>query len=278
MVIGIIALLIGILLPSLLTARESARRTACLSNLRQLGTAVIEYSIKYKGSYCPVGYMKLAGGSHIRMLNTTAYYNRSDGSGAIMLGLLVSAGLIKDGKPYYCPSETNPQWMYDYDAPGGLTDPLSANPWPFDPPGTQRETRLGYACRPAVAWVMPPPTTTPPGPAQKFQNIVSAATNMPRIRDFKNKAIIADANMTPIHLKSRHKTGVNVMYGTGAAKWVPKEQFMKLGAAYTSIPYPPNDNAVYNTGYNAALLNDVSPINGAPLPNPTGLWIDYDRY
>jgi hypothetical protein len=101
---------------------------------------------------------------------------------------------------------------------------------------------------------------------------------MPRLRDFRAKALIADANMTPLHLKSRHQKGVNVMYGTGAAKWVPREQFMKLGSTYATIPYPPNDNAVYNTGYNAALLNDVSPINGAPLPNPTGLWIDYDKY
>jgi prepilin-type N-terminal cleavage/methylation domain-containing protein/prepilin-type processing-associated H-X9-DG protein len=43
-VIGIIAVLVGILLPSLGRARESARRTACLSNLRQLGIAMITYS------------------------------------------------------------------------------------------------------------------------------------------------------------------------------------------------------------------------------------------
>ena len=42
-VIGIIALLIGILLPALSKARESANKVACMSNLRQLGLGVFQY-------------------------------------------------------------------------------------------------------------------------------------------------------------------------------------------------------------------------------------------
>jgi prepilin-type N-terminal cleavage/methylation domain-containing protein len=42
-VIGVIAVLIGILLPVLSRARAQANRVACLSNIKQLGTAILMY-------------------------------------------------------------------------------------------------------------------------------------------------------------------------------------------------------------------------------------------
>lgn len=46
-VISIIALLIGILLPALSQARETARSVACLSNIRQLTIAQLNYANQY---------------------------------------------------------------------------------------------------------------------------------------------------------------------------------------------------------------------------------------
>lgn len=51
-VIAIIALLIGILLPSLGKAREAAKQVQCASNLRQMGLGFTAYAGSNKGYYC----------------------------------------------------------------------------------------------------------------------------------------------------------------------------------------------------------------------------------
>ncbi|MEM6391492.1 MAG: prepilin-type N-terminal cleavage/methylation domain-containing protein [Planctomycetota bacterium] len=54
-VISIIALLIAILLPALGSARDAARQTACLSNTRQNGIALLMYAEDFDGRY-PAGF------------------------------------------------------------------------------------------------------------------------------------------------------------------------------------------------------------------------------
>jgi prepilin-type N-terminal cleavage/methylation domain-containing protein/prepilin-type processing-associated H-X9-DG protein len=66
-VIGIIALLISILLPSLNRAREQANRVKCASNLRQIGQGIQMYANENKGNF-PRTYFQV--GSAIKVDNT----------------------------------------------------------------------------------------------------------------------------------------------------------------------------------------------------------------
>jgi len=59
-VIAIIAILAAILFPVFARAREKARQTSCLSNLKQLGTALVMYAQDYDERYCATYYYHAA--------------------------------------------------------------------------------------------------------------------------------------------------------------------------------------------------------------------------
>src|SRR4051812_25164620 len=67
-VIGIIALLISILLPSLNKARQTALRTACLSNLHQVHQFLVMYANANKDQV-PIGFSGPVSGSHVKANN-----------------------------------------------------------------------------------------------------------------------------------------------------------------------------------------------------------------
>jgi len=65
-VIGIIAILIGILLPALAKARDSANTVKCASNLRGIGQAIAQYLDENQGTFPPSNYptgLNITGGT-----------------------------------------------------------------------------------------------------------------------------------------------------------------------------------------------------------------------
>jgi prepilin-type N-terminal cleavage/methylation domain-containing protein/prepilin-type processing-associated H-X9-DG protein len=86
-VIGIIAILIGLLLPALSKVRQQANSLYCISNLRQIGVAIINYSQANNGSY-PLYYWDGTGdptvpnGATDWSFMLLPYFNRSGATGS----------------------------------------------------------------------------------------------------------------------------------------------------------------------------------------------------
>ena len=78
-VIGIIAVLIGILMPTLSRAREQGRNARCLSNLRQIGQAMNMYAVDNKGFIIP---------GAVQWYTTTPQGGRGEENWATMLVML----------------------------------------------------------------------------------------------------------------------------------------------------------------------------------------------
>jgi prepilin-type processing-associated H-X9-DG protein/prepilin-type N-terminal cleavage/methylation domain-containing protein len=117
-VIGIIALLIAMLLPALNGARERAKATQCLSNLRQLGMAFVMYSTENKGYVIPSYTMTgTVGGPDVPLEGWAPILDR-DGC--------VGGNRANDGSVFTCPS------MFDIEGmAGGQTgdDPGKPKGW-----------------------------------------------------------------------------------------------------------------------------------------------------
>lgn len=92
-VIGIIAVLIGILLPTLGRAREAANSTKCLSNMRQCGMALVFYASDNKNKWLPP----------YRMPELTQNY--AAGNGPYFFTWLSGKYYKEDPRMWICPSD-----------------------------------------------------------------------------------------------------------------------------------------------------------------------------
>ena len=105
------------------------------------------------------------------------------------------------------------------------------NPWP---PGIDiTKHYCGYGARPTVNMPDDPSTYT--------------AISLPRLTRLGGKAIFADLTALPVRIDTRHRTGVNVLYADGSARWVERQSFDAFLAPCTSISavFNPNQDQIW---------------------------------
>lgn len=244
-VIGIIAVLIGILLPALGRAREAGNRTQCLSNMRQQFVAMTSYAAANRGQM-PIGTRAGYDQMNYVLWDKTAYTG---------VGILVYTGYIKNPGIFYCPSQNNDGHRYN----------SPTNPWP---PGLDVNpntnsgtyyTRAGYSYRGfdprfrAMYWSAPGSAITSGDPinwagftiSDKYFSYVPAFDEVreltapggaiskapvPKLAAYKNQALLSDVISAGVRVKSSHRGAINVFYANGGGKSVPAtdvEKYLK---------------------------------------------------
>ena len=95
-VIAIIAILAAMLLPALSAARERAKATQCVAQLKDIALAIHQYGTFSNGMY-------------FYSANTTTQGIDGDSAGRLMWSaMLVKTGLLQNPNVVYCPSVTRP--------------------------------------------------------------------------------------------------------------------------------------------------------------------------
>jgi prepilin-type N-terminal cleavage/methylation domain-containing protein len=280
-VIGIIALLIAVLMPALSNARKQAVRTQCASNLRQLGMALRIYAAENKDAF-PIGFMDQMAFSYI-MFHNNAITSPPKIS---QMGLIANVGIAKDSRAFYCPTETDPFFMYD----------TPENVWLFNKPnhphwtqnGANRHVRLGYFCRPIADW---PTSADFPGTLKNFvPGLMPEETNainqntireygLPKLSKYKNKALIADLYMFHTDVRRRHGDGINVLNSNGAVKWFDMRKILR-GPTITVWNAWKTNNTYggfwYEDAQSQRYFKPAIRTTSTYIP-ATGTWVELDR-
>jgi prepilin-type N-terminal cleavage/methylation domain-containing protein/prepilin-type processing-associated H-X9-DG protein len=246
-VIGIIALLIGILMPALGKARNAANKVACLSNLRSI-TQMMQLYAGQNREQIPLGTA-----SSVYQDSYAIAYN----TGTVCWpcwGPLYKAGLMKDPRFMYCPSENRGYHMYD-SAPD--------NSWkPDDPTGNLNgRLRAAYFLRPCSAAYKPVEWRVNGAPYTPTDNLSAHPGDWlpyPKMSKMKRVAIAADIFSNPTRITQRHKDGFNVAYADGSASWVLR------GALSTDLPKTinlygdPTNTTIAANAFDALGTNDTT--------------------
>ncbi len=200
-VIGIVAVLLALLLPGLARSRRQAERVHCLSKLRQLSAMLTMYANDNR-EQVPLGYRRA------KQFNSM-FYSATAGRFVLFGNLFLGMSRRGNVEVFYCRSESNPTFLFDtysgLKLEAGATFPTNI--------------QAGYSMRPEY----------------EIPDVLDASSRLPKLRSFKNTAILADTTASFVRLDTRHRTGLNALFGDGSAFWIERKQ---IEPAISSLPEP----------------------------------------
>lgn len=184
-VIGIIALLISILLPSLNKARMAAKEVACMSNLRQLGLSFHMYAMNNHGT-----------------LPEAFYYNNPGGWNEGWAHRLFP--LLKSVKVFTCPTDPEEIWssqLGDFLMGYGMNYSIlgSGLPSPHASPG--RVSMKLTQIKSSTELILAGDSARPPGGDPVYTSVIQW--------DYPLGS----------YLSMRHRGGMNVLLADGHVEW-----------------------------------------------------------
>jgi prepilin-type N-terminal cleavage/methylation domain-containing protein/prepilin-type processing-associated H-X9-DG protein len=200
-VIAIIAILAAILFPVFAKAREKARQSSCLSNMKQLGLAMMQYAQDFDETLPAVyRYMPPSG--------TTNLYWWAD----------VTQPYVKNYQVLVCPSGS---WSYTYNRPAA-----GPNPWICSYAMPNITANDSGVATPSLSGGAMAQIQDPSGTILLCDSITSEIYNGGSL-SFRISGPNGDTDLgtgSYVRVALRHNDGFNNAFADGHAKWLRKSQ------------------------------------------------------
>jgi prepilin-type N-terminal cleavage/methylation domain-containing protein/prepilin-type processing-associated H-X9-DG protein len=205
-VIAIIAILAAILFPVFAQAREKARAISCISNLKQIGTALMMYTQDYDEAFPSVIANSTQDGGCAPNLEWYAL-----GGGWVTL----ANPYIKNGQIYRCPSAESPYWVAGQpEGWCGTPDPNALNLLKTTAP-----TGVTYMMRKAylgATWFNGGPITQ-----ASFSRVAQNTLAVEEVAWHRNRMVGLDIN--PVDVT---QMDLNAVFADGHAKFIHGKQWL----------------------------------------------------